>query len=243
VERKDGWATAAGALGVVAAAAMLLGAGGAFLGLAPSAPAFRVFGLGFLLGLVALLLSLVGLWRTRARESRPGRGRAWVGLAAGLAAAAILARTAAVSLGLPAINDITTDPDDPPRFEAARELAGEDTTYPGESFARRQEAAYPDLAPIRLDAPPARALERAERAARELGWAVVDVEPEAGRLEAYDTSTIFRFVDDVVVRVRAAPEGGSRVDVRSRSRDGQGDLGANARRIRALRRALVEEPG
>jgi len=238
MERSDGWATAGAALGVVAAAAMLLGAGGAFLGLVPSAPAFRVFGLGFLLGVLTLLVSLVGVWRTRSAASRPGRGRALLGLGVGAVAGAILVRTALVSGTLPAINDITTDPEDPPRFEAARELAGEDTSYPGESFARQQRAAYPELESIRLDLPPARALERAEAAARELGWTVVDVDPAAGRLEAYDVTTLFRFVDDVVVRVRPGPDGGSVVDVRSRSRDGKGDLGANARRIRAFRDAL-----
>jgi len=240
MERSDGWATAGAALGAVAAAAMLVGAGGALLGLVPSAPAFRIFGLGFLLGVLTLLVSLVGLWRTRSAASRPGRGRALAGLGVGLVAGSILLRTALVSGTLPAINDITTDPEDPPRFEAARELAGEDMTYPGDSFAPQQRAAYPDLASIRLEAPPARALERAEAAARALGWTVVDVDPEDGRLEAYDVTPLFRFVDDVVVRVRPAPAGGSVVDVRSRSRDGKGDLGANARRIHAFRRALTQ---
>jgi uncharacterized protein (DUF1499 family) len=52
-------------------------------------------------------------------------------------------------------------------------------------------------------------------------------------IEAYDTSALFRFVDDVAVRIRGA-EGGSVVDVRSTSRVGVSDLGANARRIREL---------
>jgi uncharacterized protein (DUF1499 family) len=44
---------------------------------------------------------------------------------------------------------------------------------------------------------------------------------------------LFRFVDDVVVRLRRVPEGEDVLaDVRSRSRVGRGDLGANARRIR-----------
>ena len=86
------------------------------------------------------------------------------------------------------------------------------------------------------------ALERARRAAESLGWQVAEVRPPQneggeGRLEAREVSGLFRFVDDVAVRVRPA-EGGSRVDVRSKSRVGQGDVGANAKRIRAFKAAL-----
>jgi uncharacterized protein (DUF1499 family) len=91
---------------------------------------------------------------------------------------------------------------------------------------------YPDLAPIRVSSDPARALSLAEEAARKLGWEVVTVDAAAGTLLARDTSKIFRFVDDVVVRVRPGEGGGAVVDVRSKSRVGQGDIGANAARIR-----------
>ena len=57
--------------------------------------------------------------------------------------------------------------------------------------------------------------------------------PADGRLEATDTSAFFGFKDDVVVRVRAS-DAGSRIDVRSKSRVGLGDVGANARRVRAF---------
>ena len=63
------------------------------------------------------------------------------------------------------------------------------------------------------------------------------LDPAAGTLEANDTTSFFRFVDDVSIRVTPAP-GGSRVDIRSKSRDGRGDIGANAIRIRAFRDAL-----
>ncbi|HEX2482883.1 MAG TPA: DUF1499 domain-containing protein, partial [Methylomirabilota bacterium] len=64
-------------------------------------------------------------------------------------------------------------------------------------------------------------------------WEIVEAVPAEGRLEATATTTWFGFKDDVVVRVRAR-EGGSRVDVRSLSRVGVGDLGANAARVRAF---------
>jgi uncharacterized protein (DUF1499 family) len=198
------------------------------------------FGLGLLEGLLALLLGLGALWTTRAASGRAGRPLAWLGVGAGAVLLGVLLAAALPGRGLPAINDITTDPDDPPRFVAAPDAAanrGRDMSYP-DGFAPQQRAAYPDLAPVRVAAPPDEALERAADTARELGWEVVEVAPEEGRLEARETSTVFRFVDDVVVRVQPAPAGGSLVDVRSKSRDGRGDLGANAARIRAFVSAL-----
>jgi len=63
-----------------------------------------------------------------------------------------------------------------------------------------------------------------------MGWEVVSEAPAEGRLEATDTTLWFGFKDDVVVRVSPAA-GGSRIDVRSKSRVGRSDVGANARRI------------
>jgi uncharacterized protein (DUF1499 family) len=69
-------------------------------------------------------------------------------------------------------------------------------------------------------------------------WRIVDARaPQTGRregrIEAVARTPIMGFRDDVVVRVRAA-EDGARVDVRSASRYGQHDFGANASRIRSL---------
>ena len=97
----------------------------------------------------------------------------------------------------------------------------------------QQKRGYPDIAPLRLDVPPAQAFERAERAARAMGWDIVNVAPDALRIEATDTTLFFGFKDDVVVRVR--PQGqGSIVDVRSLSRIGGSDIGANAKRVRSF---------
>ena len=144
--------------------------------------------------------------------------------------------------GVPPIHDITTDPGDPPRFGPSEGIAGRqgrDLDYPQgrpDSIALQKEA-YPDLGPIRLDVPPNEAIDRAAKAAEALGWQIVGVDQADGRLEATDTSRLFRFVDDIVVRIRPAP-GGSIVDVRSTSRVGESDLGANAARIRAFREQL-----
>jgi len=191
------------------------------------------FLLGLLEGLVALLVGLLALWLTRAGSGRGGRTLAWIGTGAGVALLALLVVVARPGADLPRINDITTDTADPPSFVAALEVPenrDRDMAYPA-GFAEQVKAGYPDLAPIRVSGSPAEVVERARTTAEALGWEIVDVDAEAGRLEARQVSRLFMFVDDVVVRVRPRA-GGSLVDVRSKSRDGRGDLGANAARIR-----------
>jgi uncharacterized protein (DUF1499 family) len=231
------WLAAAGVAAMAAGAAgAQTGALGAFIG-------FRVFLLGALVCLLALLVGLLALRATRRARGRPGRSHAWLGTALGLLGLGVVVSAAWPGRGLPAINDITTDPADPPAFAALTTVEanrGRDMAYAGDSFAEQQRAAYPDLAPIALPLAPAEALARAEAAARALGWQIAAVDPAAGTLEASETTPLFRFVDDVAVRVRPSQGGsGSIVDVRSRSRDGRGDLGANAARIRAFRDALL----
>jgi uncharacterized protein (DUF1499 family) len=231
------------AVGLLSTLAIAVGVGGASSGLLAGFVGFRIFGLGLLLGVAAVLFGIVGLVRTRSATGLRGSGRAWTGLLLGAGAVAILVLSAAPGAGLPPINDITTNTEDPPAFVAAPrhpENAGRAWELdPG--FVPQIREAYPDLKPMRLPEDPPEALGRVERAARELGWEIVEVAPEEGRLEAYEVTRVFRFVDDVVVRVRPA-DGGSVVDVRSRSRDGRGDLGANAARIRAFRAELSDLP-
>jgi len=210
------------------------------IGLLKSALGFPLFLLGGLLGLVALVLGLIGLARTRAGSGREGRGRALAGTVLGAAILAVVVVAAGPSSSLPPINDITTSPDDPPAFVKAQSFEpnqGRDMGYPGGDFAEQQRAGYPDLAPIQVASPPLETLDRVGTLVAEFGWEETDRDAAGGRLEASDTSAIFRFVDDIVVRVRPAGSG-SVVDVRSKSREGRGDLGANAERIRKLQEGL-----
>jgi uncharacterized protein (DUF1499 family) len=138
---------------------------------------------------------------------------------------------------LPSIHDVTTDPDDPPQFSALipyRTGNVSPSEYDGPATADQQRRAYPDIRPLELDTGAERALDEAATVARQLGWEVVAVDRERGVLEAVDTTFWFRFKDDIVVRVRARGPSRSRVDVRSKSRVGRGDLGANARRVRTF---------
>lgn len=232
-------ASAAAGLGILAIALVVGAPLGTFLGLfGPGA--FYLFGLGALLGPIALGVGCVALWLTRAAAHRPGRERALTGAGLGFVIVASLALILATTGGgdVPPINDITTNVDDPPEFVQAPTETGTDMSYDAARYRDLTLAGYPDLRTIRLDVPPARAFARVEHAARELGWEIRYTDPDTGTLEAEDVTRIFKFVDDIVVRVR--PDGdGSAVDVRSKSRMGRGDLGANAARIRALREAIT----
>lgn len=135
---------------------------------------------------------------------------------------------------VPPIHDITTDTADAPAFVAlrgAREAAPNGAAYAGGEVAAQQRAHYSELVPIVIASPPAEVIARAEALARDMGWEVAARDDASGRLEATATTRWFGFKDDVVVRVRADPKG-SRVDVRSASRVGRSDVGANAARIK-----------
>lgn len=149
----------------------------------------------------------------------------WAALAAVLllAGAPVMMRLFA----LPSINDITTDTADPPAFTVQGAPA-----YPPH-FAAQQHAAYPAVVPAMLSADPATAFDRVLAAAGALGWEITASDRPAGRIEATVTTRWWRFTDDIVVRIRPTAEG-SRTDIRSRSRLGSHDFGANAARITAF---------
>ena len=140
---------------------------------------------------------------------------------------------------LPRIHDISTDTANPPAFDAVLPLrrAAKNPPEYVPATATEQRKGYPDIVPLQLSLAPSVAFDNAERAARAMGWQVVAVAADKMRIEATDTTLLFGFKDDIVVRVTPAP-GGSQVDIRSVSRVGKSDLGANARRIRAFLAAL-----
>ena len=143
---------------------------------------------------------------------------------------------------LPPLYDITTDPIDPPRFEAlARLRTGEGTNpavYAGLYSAERQRIAYPDIETVELEVPVDRAYVVALQLVTKRKWLVIDERPpqpprRIGRIEAVARTPIMGFREDVSIRV--TPDGeDSRVDIRSASRYFDADLGSNAARVRKL---------
>lgn len=200
---------------------------------------------GGLLALVAMVLR------------RRGGGRiGWLNLLAFLAALAFglylysLYRTAT---SVPPIHDVTTNLEDYPRFYRLRVRDDNFESVPAngrpelerlsprERWLAHHRSAYSDLTTLRVQWPVSETVRRAERLARERGWEIVTVDTGQGILEAVATSRFFRFKDNVIVRVRPLSEGGgAMVDMRSISRVGVSDVGANARRIRDFLQDLRE---
>lgn len=149
----------------------------------------------------------------------------------------------------PVIHDITTDFENPPQII---EAAGLDRKNPaayvgddlvgdtGKTVAQSQMEAFPDLTPLFLKADMETATGRARAAIEAMGMEILAEGPaddETGggwRIEAVETSRWFGFKDDFIVRLTAAENGETRIDVRSKSRVGGSDLGANAVRVRTF---------
>lgn len=201
-------------------------------------PALATFAAALVFAGVAVLLALasfVVIWR----NGLAGLGRALLGLVLGLALLAYPAYLGYQATKLPALADISTDPGSPPRFEAlASARQASRTSLPANVAAERQRAAYPDITPLQLSVSPRVAYEVALAVITKHKWPVANARaPTAGRrdgvVEATARTTIMGFRDDVIVRVTPLGQG-SRVDLRSASRFGTQDFGANAARARAL---------
>lgn len=220
-------------LAVLAAVLLLVSGPGTRAGLWEFRTGFQLLRWGAYAGLAAAAVALVALLLPRSRAA--GVALPAFALLLGLGVAFVPWRLMQQARGVPAIHDVTTDLDDPPPFVAIAPLradASNPVEYAGAETAAEQRRAYPDVRPLLMTVPPDAAFARALDAARAMGWAIVAADTAAGRIEATATTTWFGFKDDVVVRIRPAAEG-SRVDVRSKSRVGRGDVGANAARIRA----------
>jgi uncharacterized protein (DUF1499 family) len=201
-------------------------------------PALATFFGGLAIAALSILFGLAGfaaIWQNGSR------GMARI-LLAFVIDGAILAYPAYLALQyrkLPAIHDITTDPIDPPRFDALARLRTGDganpAVYAGLYSAEQQRQFYPDIEPIELEIPVDRAYAIALQLVNKRKWLVIDERApqpprRIGRIEAVARSPIMGFREDISIRV--VPDGDdSRVDIRSASRFFESDLGSNAARV------------
>jgi uncharacterized protein (DUF1499 family) len=202
---------------------------------------FVALGGGLAAALLAVGLSIIGFVRIW-QEGRRGLGSAIKGLVIASLVLAYPAWLSAKAVTLPAIADVSTDTDDPPAFSRSRAAleARKGLVPPDVSPEARemQREAYVQIAPLTLDLGPEEAFALVRKAADNLGWQVIEAVPPGGRmgtgrLEAVDRTMFLRLPDDVTVRIRPRVDG-TRIDIRSASRMGSHDFGANAKRIRAF---------
>ena len=227
------WSRALQVGAVMAIIMLLIGPLGTKFGIWP-------FNIGLMLMAGAAVLAAIGfiggLWGYMiARSKGYAPDKPLCGLAALLSAVVlgVFGSQFLTATSVPPIHNISTDLTNPPEFSAIvalREAGTNPLEYDAEKLAPLQSEAYPDVTSLTTDLDRSASLARAASVLEDMGLEIVAADPEGQIVEATYTSFWFGFKDDVVVRVQPAGAG-SEIDVRSVSRVGQSDLGANAKRI------------
>jgi len=178
-----------------------------------------------------------------------GRDTAWGALLLGLGGVGLLGLVIKLSIASP-LRDVTTDYQNPPQFKATSFLVKApgsedlldssfhvDKSYdPGQSAL--QVKALPEIEPLAVKATADKTYPTVEKVMRQQfpQWKILRADPKERHLEVEAESGLFRFIDDVVIEVRPGKDpADSTVEIRSRSRVGQSDLGANGRRINDIK--------
>ncbi|MGE6442479.1 DUF1499 domain-containing protein [Psychrobacter sp. NPDC078409] len=195
--------------------------------------AFTGFKFGLFAGIAALVLLAIQLLFKRNTAS----------IGSALASAVLAVTAIAVPLSMmntaknvPPIHDISTDLVNPPEFVAIAPLradAPNPVEYAGAEVAVQQRTAYPDLQTLTYAQSKSELVEAAKQAIENLGWELVNTDADKGIIEATETTAWFGFKDDVLIRV-TDNDSERLVDIRSKSRVGQSDLGKNAARIHSF---------
>lgn len=207
-------------------------------GYADTTASLAVFASAFLMGAIAVVFAVaafVSIWDKGGR----GFGKALMSLVVGLAVISFPIAAGIQIWRLPPINDITTDPDALPAFQALageREAVGAPVEYGGADMFLEQIEAYPTVVPLRFETEFPVVLDIVTAQVRKSGWRIVssrvsgDQPPRTAVIEAVATTPVFSFTDDVMIKVTEVGDV-VRIDMRSASRIGELDLGTNARRI------------
>jgi len=201
------------------------------------------------LAVASFVVLVLAIWKARGLVPIAGLSLVMAG-----GASVVPLQTKAAAEGNPFIHDITTDFDNPPQIIAAASAErmnppgylGSDPAPQGNgaTISAAQQNAFPDIAPLVLKGAVSDIAARARSEIESMGMEIL---PDAGlavaqsrqsTIEAVATSTWFGFKDDFVVRLADQEDGSVRVDVRSKSRVGVSDLGANAARVREFSKRM-----
>ena len=192
--------------------------------------------LGMLTAVIIAVGSLIRIWF----GGQTGAAQDFGAITLGLIGLALPVYFLSKAVLLPPLTDVQTTPADPLQFTVLASERPPDAnplTNPDAEKAKMQAEAYDDIGPMFLERSAPEVFVLVNEAVGRLGWNVVVNETPGesgiGRIEATDRSMIMGFTDDVVVRVKG-DDASTLIDVRSVSRYGMSDFGANADRIRAL---------
>lgn len=196
----------------------------------------------FFLAAAVVIFAIIFIIWDRVKNNKPSWVLRILALAIALFYVGYMLKIVATAQSVPAIHDISTDLADPPSFQTLSLRSDNLDNIPNDDdmeglsplqrWTRLHQEAYPNIRSVRIDMKVTDVITKAERLATDRGWDIASSVPEQGRLEATETTSIFRFKDDVVLRVRPTQNGSaSIIDMRSVSRVGQSDLGANAQRV------------
>lgn len=209
-------------------------------GLVPLQPSLVSLLIALVGGALSILVALVYLVIAIKNDLGRNRNHLVLVVALGLIPVVVMVPQMNKAFSVPPIHDITTDTANPPVFGAIKALradapngvdyGGAFDEWPAEKIAAAQLSAYPEIKPIFSSLSVADAVNRSEQVLTAMELEIVNVDATSGLVEATATTFWFGFKDDVVIRIVPTDEG-TRIDLRSMSRLGQGDVGANAARI------------
>jgi uncharacterized protein (DUF1499 family) len=190
---------------------------------------------GLFLAIVVAVVGLIRIWF----GGQIGAAQAFTGIAIALVGLAVPLFYLSHFFLLPRLNDIETTPRAPMQFKqlaAMRPADANRVVEPDLAAAEEREKAYPDIRPMELERSVTETFDIVHEAVKRLGWTIVLNEPpaeEPGRIEATNRTMIMGYTDDALIRV-TGDDTHAFIDVRSASRYGMHDLGANAEHIREL---------
>ena len=196
--------------------------------------AVSLFGLVF--AILLAICTLIRIWF----GGQLGASQAFAGIVVALMGLALPLWYLAQFFMLPQLTDIETTPRQPIDFKqlpATRPPGATPSRSRIRPSPRCRKRPTPTSVRWSSSAPRREVFDMVSEAVKRLGWTVGLSEPPGddgvGRIEATDRTLIMGFTDDVLVRV-TGDDAHALIDVRSVSRYGLHDLGANAKRIRTL---------
>lgn len=201
---------------------------------------FKILNYSFYLAAIVLIVGVI-VFFVHKRSNPTSSKNAIIASAICLIPIIGLGTQVLVASSVPAIHNVSTDTVNPPQFEAIVAIRAEGTNplayeVANGNLGEIQQAAYPNIKTIITNDDMQQAFEKSIEVAMSLGWEIVNKDASKGIIEATQTTTLWQFKDDIVIRLTTDTQtpGTVNIDLRSVSRIGQSDFGVNAKRIQSF---------